>query len=1173
MPSDVTMAARWVRAAVLCITALATTRGAVIVSPGRSIPLGLKQAGHEGDSELGLLAGVYPTLGASVYFQITRSMHLRGIGGAAIIDCGGEGSGAMVLLSSGMHVTFSDVHFRNCTSRPSIATGRPTNLWGPGHGPRSIGWCKECWCAVELCSKGGAVTITNALANASAALGHMDDNTSAAMGNEPMEVEVHDASVAFVRCDFRDNSADKGGAVAFALFTNFTDTSFSFEDTHFSRNKATESGAAIDVLADYAFTFPYYPDNGLPVHTSILRRVVFDMQGCRFEDNHGMKDGTVAFWSAAAHLANSNFSIRSSEFIGNQGGNGGALAIHVGALLGGDMNTFLFENVLFDRNAARGYAVGGAIIATLPMARTDPEFPTPNSFRKFSHRVQLITRNSVFRGNSAYTGGAYSIGNGRHIFQNVSFLCNTAKKTGGGICLGCMGGGDAEFVCDNSSFSGNSADEAGSTFSSESSGAVDIRNCSFDMTGSGRGITDFEFKDSGEFRADEDTTWRCKKDERMLHTNVSIGTSGEINPDWTGKSIVVQLSRMSIACLACAVNQFSIGQSMLSGPTFAYGLPYGEHTSAPGERNYVQHEQCYSCNNPVYEFVEDGKCRACPAGKALQGGGQMSEENCQHDWAYMILRMVVGLITALCGFFVPMLVGMPTCVQDVSLEHGQLVVETCVPHRLLRYPCLKHRVWLRDTGHVDLDGRTEAFGAHILDRNRFVLLDDFDRPISWRADASRGSLVISRHRALLCCGFEFLPAVLAVPILLGIAAAISFTKGLAFEHVARDTAIGLVVGTLAVCLRRRSFVSTISRRRKEMRKLILAGRPKPQPCPRGPARAISIGKLADFDDFFQAHIRDRNMYYVNSNLIMPLTEPEKLSYAELVGASSVDFFVSHYWGHQFRLFTESLRRHAKHWRADDQWKDTTYWICSFSNNQWNLKEELPGDCDESSFYIALRDAGCKGTAMVLDERAEPLQRSWCLFELLQTFRLIKERGEDFNGLSLCTASGVLNGGGTGVDIAMGIAQRLETLDLQFARATRMDDKVMIDNRVRMMEGGFPAMNQLLRSNVRDALTKVKDSFMKDFMRITVVLDGTKDGLPDAFKRGGTHDLPLRRSTTLNDSSLGTSTFSTLLIQRTLQRTTRSCSALSPDDLLDEGPITVGKTSENIPSDETELSLD
>jgi len=314
------------------------------------------------------------------------------------------------------------------------------------------------------------------------------------------------------------------------------------------------------------------------------------------------------------------------------------------------------------------------------------------------------------------------------------------------------------------------------------------------------------------------------------------------------------------------------------------------------------------------------------------------------------------------------------------------------------------------------------------------------------------------------------------------------------------------------------------------------------------------------------------MYYIHSNLIMPLTEPEKLSYAELVGASSVDFFVSHYWGHQFRLLTESLRRHAKHWRADDHWKDTTYWICSFSNNQWNLKEELPGDCDESSFYIALRDAGCKGTAMVLDEKAEPLQRSWCLFELLQTFRLSQERGEDFNGLSLCTASGVLNGGGTGVDIAMGIAQRLATLDLQFARATRMDDKVMIDNRVRMMEGGFPAMNQLLRSNVRDALAKVKDSFMKDFMRITVTLDGTKDGLPDACKPGGTYYLT-RRSTTLNDSSLGTSTFSTLLTQRTLQRATRSCSALSQDDLLDEGPIIVGKTSnENIPSDETEPTL-
>ena len=42
---------------------------------------------------------------------------------------------------------------------------------------------------------------------------------------------------------------------------------------------------------------------------------------------------------------------------------------------------------------------------------------------------------------------------------------------------------------------------------------------------------------------------------------------------------------------------------------------------------------------------------------------------------------------------------------------------------------------------------------------------------------------------------------------------------------------------------------------------------------------------------------------------------------------------------------------------------------------------------ESSFYLALTSPGCKGTAMVLDERVLPLTRIWCLFEVYHTIRL------------------------------------------------------------------------------------------------------------------------------------------------------------------------------------------
>lgn len=39
-----------------------------------------------------------------------------------------------------------------------------------------------------------------------------------------------------------------------------------------------------------------------------------------------------------------------------------------------------------------------------------------------------------------------------------------------------------------------------------------------------------------------------------------------------------------------------------------------------------------------------------------------------------------------------------------------------------------------------------------------------------------------------------------------------------------------------------------------------------------------------------------NMYYMDANIVKPLTMPLKLSYAELVGPQDAMWFVSHWWG-------------------------------------------------------------------------------------------------------------------------------------------------------------------------------------------------------------------------------------------------------------------------------------
>jgi hypothetical protein len=135
-------------------------------------------------------------------------------------------------------------------------------------------------------------------------------------------------------------------------------------------------------------------------------------------------------------------------------------------------------------------------------------------------------------------------------------------------------------------------------------------------------------------------------------------------------------------------------------------------------------------------------------------------------------------------------------------------------------------------------------------------------------------------------------------------------------------------------------------------------------------------------------------------------------------------------------------------------------ICTFSNSQWHVKAELGnGRWQESSFYLSLISPDCKGTAMIIDELVQPLQRIpgvlvsdvfdfsgihlwypvvpfvffsilshpfahpriWCLFEVYQTICL--SRNGRSQGLLLCTSTGVLQEGNAGTDVAVAVARK------------------------------------------------------------------------------------------------------------------------------------------------------
>ena len=60
--------------------------------------------------------------------------------------------------------------------------------------------------------------------------------------------------------------------------------------------------------------------------------------------------------------------------------------------------------------------------------------------------------------------------------------------------------------------------------------------------------------------------------------------------------------------------------------------------------------------------------------------------------------------------------------------------------------------------------------------------------------------------------------------------------------------------------------------------------------------------------FFEAFIKERSMYYVCCNIVKPLTEPSQLSFVELIGPASMEWFVSHYWGMSVRHFNDAIRQ-------------------------------------------------------------------------------------------------------------------------------------------------------------------------------------------------------------------------------------------------------------------------
>lgn len=313
-----------------------------------------------------------------------------------------------------------------------------------------------------------------------------------------------------------------------------------------------------------------------------------------------------------------------------------------------------------------------------------------------------------------------------------------------------------------------------------------------------------------------------------------------------------------------------------------------------------------------------------------------------------------------------------------------------------------------------------------------------------------------------------------------------FTKVDTRKHIAMRILLAGAAGLLFAALERLILYlqrTPMQARLREWERHLRVTNPKPKACERGAGRAVSIGNIKALLEAFQGNIRDRTAYYLAPNIILPLTRKRELSYSELVGPARLVYFVSHFWGTPFAHFVAALENHAQTTGKQD-WQSLAYWVCFLSNNQYKIPVEVgDGDWKESSFYKALRSGYCAATCMVLDGKAMPLTRSWCLFEVLQTYSLQGDRNSAFEGLRFCTRGGVLGDKKcSSYDVVMSLGQRIASLDLASATATDPDDEKMIKGLVEQ-EGGINKMNKFIRGKMTDDLKRAQENFTQRTVEI------------------------------------------------------------------------------------------
>lgn len=607
---------------------------------------------------------------------------------------------------------------------------------------------------------------------------------------------------------------------------------------------------------------------------------------------------------------------------------------------------------------------------------------------------------------------------------------------------------------------------------------------------------------------------RCMDDQRARRLNVS--------------STMAQLARGSGSCSCsdhffgvdmhgrtdCSKGECPAGMQPVLGQTEGdYDAIISCQTCAPGTgKRDAGAGGCETCDISSYSPKGGaGICIACDTGW-MNYKAKDSRTDCEIHFHASEFALAL-IFSILCVFSTASVLGTscvkglsfrgpPIYIQDVTLEKGHTIVYTMAPHRIHSWMAPCFRIEFHGTRNFKLNPQVthSHFCAKVLSSDRLELLKPDGSSIEDHlCETSAGQAHMDAWDAFRSVGWPMpcatqMPFLLCGLLLAGLSGEV--LSGLEWVIVC---SMGLLLGTVAGSLRKRKWGHTrLERALKHYAILLRQQNPDAKACVRGAQRAVPVGALLDVLQRFAAFVRERNMYYMDPNVFMPLTAPYELSFAELIGSRRVDWFVSHYWGTSFRYTCNALKKHAMsvYPNAEKSWDQESYWICTLSNNQYMVGEELGDTWSESSFYKTLRSGFCKGTCMILDELALPLTRSWCLFELLQTLQLEEEdQGNVFAGLLFCTESGVLNYGAASIDVSKAIGNKLAGLHLAEAQASCQEDQAMIHSLVLESMGSFNLIDDKLKDHISKALQAAKSASDVEFNNLfhALALHGTSAG--------------------------------------------------------------------------------